>query len=269
MSYGVHATSSGALVREVFEAGIANYGAPQEVLTDNGPQYKTWRGKSAFTALCERRGIEHIVATPRRPQTLGKVERFWGSLWRECLQSAIFRGLDDARVRIGHFIDYYNFQRPHQGIEGLVPADRYFEAAPQVRAALKARVADNALELAQHGVPRKSFYMTGRVGDESISLHGEGARVVLTHEDGRREEVDLASSGRRTQPGEEAAMPDPVAVGSALTALPGVDEDPPLEAPGTSPLDAGLERLREEFGAGQEEADDAGEPDEPDEGERS
>src|SRR5262245_30712498 len=241
VSYGIHASSSGALVRETLEAGIANYGAPQEVLTDNGPQYATWRGKSAFTYLCERRGIRHLVARPRRPQTLGKVERFWGSLWRECLQAAIFQGLDEARARIGHFIDYYNFQRPHQGIEGLVPADRYFEAAPQVRESLRARVAQNALDLAPHGVPRKSFYMTGRVGDESISLHGEGARVVLTHEDGRREEVDLASSGRRVEAGEPALMPEPVAVGQSADPLPGTEDDEELPAPGTSPLDEGLE----------------------------
>src|SRR5262249_50682128 len=36
VGYGLHATASGALVREVLEAGVANYGAPEEVLTDNG-----------------------------------------------------------------------------------------------------------------------------------------------------------------------------------------------------------------------------------------
>jgi transposase InsO family protein len=83
VGYGLHASSSGALVREVLEVAIANFGAPEEILTDNGTQYHTWRGKSAFTQLLERRGIKQIVARPRHPQTLGKVERFWGTLWRE------------------------------------------------------------------------------------------------------------------------------------------------------------------------------------------
>jgi hypothetical protein len=151
-----------ALVREVLEAAIANFGAPEEVLTDNGPQYVTWRGTSAFARLLERRGIRHLVARPRRPRTLGKTERFWGTLWRECVQSAVFLSLEDARRRVGHFVDHYNFQRPHQGIDGLVPADRYFAAAPQVRETLQARVAANAQELAVQGAPRKSFYLTGR-----------------------------------------------------------------------------------------------------------
>ena len=85
---------------------------------------------------------------PRRPQTLGKVERFWGTLWRECIESAVFIDLGDAQRRIGLFIDHYNFQRPHQGIESSTPADRFFSAAEEVKRTLQARVAANALELA-------------------------------------------------------------------------------------------------------------------------
>lgn len=210
--YGLWASSSGALVREVLEAAIANFGAPEEVLTDNGPQYATWRGKSAFARLLERRGIKHIKATPRHPQTVGKAERFWSTLWQECLQEAVFTSVEDGRRRVGHFIDYYNFQRPHQGVDGLVPADRFFAAAPEVLATLRARVAANALELAQHGTPRKSFYLTGRVGDAGISLHTEGSRVVLMQSDGSREEVDLETTGRRAEPEEVVEMPEPVAV---------------------------------------------------------
>ena len=107
VSYGLHASQSTALVLEVLRAGLANYGPPEEILTDNGTQYVTWRGKSAFTRELERRGIQQIVAAPRRPQTLGKIERFWGTLWRECLEAAVFVDLADARQRLGLFIDHY------------------------------------------------------------------------------------------------------------------------------------------------------------------
>jgi len=69
------------------------YGAPEEVLTDNGSQYITWRGKSAFTKELEKRGVRQVVASPHRPQTLGKIERFWGTLCRECLEAAVFLDL--------------------------------------------------------------------------------------------------------------------------------------------------------------------------------
>src|SRR5262249_49345440 len=126
VGYGLHASQSAALVIEVLRASLAAYGVPQEILTDNGSQYVTWRGKSAFAKELEKRGVQQLVAAPRRPRTLGKIERFWGTLWRECVEAAVFVDLGDARQRIGHFIDHYNFQRLHQGIDGLVPADRFF-----------------------------------------------------------------------------------------------------------------------------------------------
>jgi len=231
LSYGLHASQSTALVLEVLRAGISSHGSPEEILTDNGSQYVTWRGKSAFTRELERRGVRQVVASPRHPQTLGKIERFWGTMWRECIESAIFIDLADARTRIGHFIDHYNFQRPHQGISGAVPADRFFQAAPAVLQTLHQRVAANALELARQGVPKAPFYLTGQVGGQPFSLHAEGERVILTGAEGRKE-VDLMPPAAPA-----AAMPAPVCpegqVNNAFSEAAGAEPD----EPGTSPLD--------------------------------
>jgi transposase InsO family protein len=245
VSYGLHASQSTALVLEVLRAGIASYGAPGEILTDNGSQYITWRGKSAFSRELEKRGIQHVVATPRRPQTLGKVERFWGTLWRELLEVETFIDLGDARSRIGLFIDHYNFQRPHQGIDGLVPADRFFGAAPEVLRTLKARVGANALDLARHGIPKKPFYMTGQVDGKSFSVHAEGERVILTKESGQREEIDLAPSTpqKAAVPAQAAELPKPVCPQGQVTSAPnelGMEEP---QAPGTTVLDEGLRKV--------------------------
>jgi transposase InsO family protein len=261
VSYGLHASQSTALVLEVLRAGITAYGTPEEVLSDNGSQYVTWRGKSAFSKELEGRGVRHIVARPRHPQTLGKIERFWGTLWRECLESALFLDLEDARRRIGLFIDHYNFQRPHQGIDGLVPADRFFRAAADVLRTLKERVAANALELARHGIPKAPFYVTGQVAGQPFSVHAEGERVILTRPGQPRQEVELVapdrgaadpSAGEPSSSAEvastSAAGPDvagavvqlPLPIcpdGSPLTPLSreGMEEPCP---PGVSPLDA-------------------------------
>jgi len=244
--YGLYASQSSALVLEVVRAAIGAYGPPEEILTDNGSQYITWRGKSAFTRELEKRGIRQIVASPRRPQTLGKIERFWGTLWRECLESSVFLDLEDARRRIGHFIDYYNFQRPHQGIDGLVPADRFFGAAPDVLRTLRERVAANALELARNGVPKPPFYVTGRIGDRAFSVHAEGERVILKREGQQREEVDLATPDAAAVPlGQVAA--DPVARPMPVPVCPdGSPQEADLDEatlPGQSSLDKALEDL--------------------------
>jgi transposase InsO family protein len=234
VGYGLHASQSSALVLEVLRAALTSWGSPQEILTDNGSQYVTWRGKSAFSKELEKRGIRQVVAAPRRPQTLGKIERFWGSLWRECLESAVFVDMGDAVRRIGLFIDHYNFQRPHQGIDGLVPADRFFGAAQDVRRTLQARVAANALELARNGLPREPFYLTGQVGGQGFSVHAEGQRVILTAAQGRRE-VELAAPPAAVP---AAGLPEPVCPAGAVSG-PTLPADGQA-APGTSPLDASL-----------------------------
>jgi transposase InsO family protein len=228
VSYGLHASQSTALVLEVFRAGIASYGAPQEVLTDNGSQYVTWRGKSAFAKECDQRGIKHIVARPRHPQTLGKTERFWGTMWRECLATATFLDMADAQRRIGLFIDWYNLQRPHQALDGLVPADRFFEAAPAVKKAIQDRMAANALDIARNGEPKEPFYVVGQVGGQAFSVNAEGDRVFLRDEGGARREIDLVRS--------EPTPAEPAAVDGSP--VPRAEQEPEEEArPGTSPLD--------------------------------
>ena len=123
-----------SLVLEALTRGIADYGAPREVLTDQGRQYVSWRGETEFAEELRRQGIRHIKSRPHHPQTQGKIERFWKTLWEEFLSRTVFADFGDCQRRIELYVQAYNFRRPHQGIEGLVPADRFFRAAPQVRA---------------------------------------------------------------------------------------------------------------------------------------
>jgi hypothetical protein len=81
----------------------------------------------------------------------------------------------------------------HSGIDGLVPADRFFHAAPEVLSTLKERVTANALELARHGVPKQPFYLTGQVQGQPFSVHQDGERVVLQQAGQAREEIELVS----------------------------------------------------------------------------
>jgi transposase InsO family protein len=248
VSYGLHASQSSALVLEVLRAALTSYGTPQEILTDNGTQYVTWRGKSVFTKELEKRGIQQVVAAPRRPQTLGKIERFWGTLWRECVESAVFVDLADAQRRIGLFIDHYNFQRAHQGVDGLVPADRFFGAAAEVRRTLAARVAANALELARNGLPKKPVYLTGQVDGQPFSVHGEGDRVVLQQGTGERQEIELAAAPVPASTGACPELPTPLCPLGEVTGLGTESTNTEAPTPGTSPLDEGLQRLRSGLG---------------------
>ena len=192
--YALRGMASSEMVMEALRAAVAAFNSPDELLTDNGPQYITWRGKSKFSKLCENLGIIQVVSRPRHPQTLGKIERFWRTLWEGFLSTAVFLDLEDASRRIGLFIDHYNFQRPHSSLgEGLVPADRFFGVAPEVLESMKQRMQQNALEIAKKGFPKQPFYLTGQVDGLPFSLHEENGRVYMTKQGGERQEVELVT----------------------------------------------------------------------------
>jgi transposase InsO family protein len=168
-----------SLVMEALARGIADYGAPREILTDQGRQYTAWRGSTAFEEELKRNGIAHVKSRPHHPQTCGKIERFWKTMWEEFLSRTVFADFDDCQRRAALFVQHYNFQRPHQGLEGLTPADRFFRSAPQVRAAVEATVAENALRLAREQPLRKPFYLVGRLGDRDLAINATAGGVQV------------------------------------------------------------------------------------------
>ena len=102
---------------KLLEESVRQYGKPDQILTDRGTQFYPARGgRSEFTEFCRGNGIEHIVASVRRPSTIGKIEAFHKAYVCESWMFPSHRG----------FIHYWNYERPHQGIRYLYPADVYF-----------------------------------------------------------------------------------------------------------------------------------------------
>ena len=54
-------------VSETLLEGVAKFGKPEEVLTDQGRQYFAWRGKSDFQRILDREGIKHVVSRSHHP----------------------------------------------------------------------------------------------------------------------------------------------------------------------------------------------------------
>lgn len=166
-------------VLEVYRRAVGDHGAPKEMLTDNGRQYVSWHGKTKFQMELLRGRVHHIRSAPHHPQTLGKIERFWRTIWEEFLGQAKFESLETARERIRWWVQYYNHKRPHQGIEGLCPADRFFNVRQEIRAELERGIAENIQELALHGRRKTPFFMVGRVGEKSVVIRAENDEVRM------------------------------------------------------------------------------------------
>jgi len=171
-------------VIEVYRRAVGEYGVPKEVLTDRGRQYTSWRGTTRFERELGKDRVKHIKSQAHHPMTLGKIERFWKTVYEEFLVRAQFGSFEEAKERVRHWVQYYNHKRPHQGIGGLYPADRYFEIQGEMRKVMEQGIAENVLEMALRGRPREPFYMVGRMEGQSVVLRAEKGKLRLRVDDG-------------------------------------------------------------------------------------
>ena len=170
-------------VIEVYRRAVGEYGVPKEVLTDRGRQYTNWRGTTRFERELAKDRVKHIKSGAHHPMTLGKIERFWKTIYEEFLVRSQFGSFEEAQERVRHWVKYYNHKRPHQGIGGLFPADRYFEIQGEMRKVMERGIAENVLEMALRGKPREPFYMVGRMEGQSVVLRAEKGKLRLLVDD--------------------------------------------------------------------------------------
>ncbi|BBO81037.1 hypothetical protein DSCO28_17240 [Desulfosarcina ovata subsp. sediminis] len=139
-------TSVDEVIAVVSDA-VTRYGKMEELLTDRGFVFYSWRGINRFEKYLETERIDHTHARPHHPQTLGKVEACNRRIKQELVTQQHFPNLHEARSAIEDWVDHYNYQRPHQGIGGfLVPAERFHG---QAKAALSA--IDKGLDITGQG----------------------------------------------------------------------------------------------------------------------
>jgi transposase InsO family protein len=180
---GLYMTQKADNVLEVFRRAVSEYKVPSEMLTDNGRQYTSWRGQAQFEKEMHRMDIKHIRSQPHHPQTQGKIERFWKTIKEEFFSRTLFEGFEDMQNRTKLWVQYYNFKRPHQGIGGLCPSDRFYEVSHDVRQMVEKGIADNVLQMALLGEPRKPCYLVGRMDDQSVTVMAEQGRLKLSVSD--------------------------------------------------------------------------------------
>lgn len=102
----------------------ARYGVTfAEILTDNGAEFcgRTKPDEHPFEAMLIELGSKHRYTRPYRPQTNGKVERFWRTLDGDVIEGATFNDENHLAREILEYMLYYNELRPHQALGGKTP----------------------------------------------------------------------------------------------------------------------------------------------------
>lgn len=190
VSHGLYRRQTENNVHEVVRSAIEKHGCPKEILTDNGRQFYSWRGKSKFTKFCIKTGIQHIRSRPYHPQTLGKIESFWRNLYQEFLGEVPLSSFEEAQEKIAKWIKYYNHERVHLGIGGhLVPADRYFGVSKQVEQLIKEGSDENEKELSINPLSLKPpMYLIGKIGDKEIRVLAKDGEMTIS--DGTEKAVE-------------------------------------------------------------------------------
>lgn len=99
----------------------------KEVLTDNGPEFgkkeSQKKREHPFERMLIEIGIKHRYIKPYRPQTNGKVERFWRTIEEDLFEETYFESIDNLKEELLQYMYYYNHERPHQGIGGVSPIE--------------------------------------------------------------------------------------------------------------------------------------------------
>lgn len=73
---------------------------------------------NTFERLLMELKIKHRYTRPYRPQTNGKVERFWRTLNEDLIEGTYFESIDHFKKELLDYLLYYNKLRPHQGLDG-------------------------------------------------------------------------------------------------------------------------------------------------------
>lgn len=123
-SHGIFKSASAKNSVALLKTGIAEYGKPKSIMTDHGSQYyanhpNAMQENTTFRIALDVLGIKHYLARVNRPQTNGKVERFFLTYKTEYATGSF----ED----IGDFIKHYNEVRIHMSLNYKTPKEVWNE----------------------------------------------------------------------------------------------------------------------------------------------
>ncbi|MDR1762171.1 MAG: integrase core domain-containing protein [Bacteroidales bacterium] len=99
------------------------------VMTDNGAEFGNGRlsrnkQNHPFERLLLEMQMKHIYTKPYRPQTNGKIERFWKTLNEDFICDALYENIEDKKNELMGFLIYYNEYRYNSAIKRMTPKEK-------------------------------------------------------------------------------------------------------------------------------------------------
>ncbi len=91
------------------------------LLTDNGPGFLSW----ALEEFLKMRAMKHVVASPYHPQSNGKLERYHRTA-KARVNLFVYKSPEALAQAMGEFVAHYNYERYHEALGNVTPADVYY-----------------------------------------------------------------------------------------------------------------------------------------------
>ncbi len=119
-------------IEGVLKQAVLKRGLPHKLIIDNGAAYRS----GSLQTICALLQIRLIYCPSYEPQGKGKLERFHSTFRKQFLNElnlAQVTGLTDINVRLWAWLEQIYHRRPHEGIAGKTPLDRWREDLIHVR----------------------------------------------------------------------------------------------------------------------------------------
>jgi len=110
---------------EAVEEAMDRYGRPEIFNTDQGSQFTS----SEFTGLLKANEIRISMDGKGCWRDNVFVERLWRTIKYEEVYLHAYGSMDDAKVHLKEYLEFYNVVRPHRSLDGRTPDAVYYEDA--------------------------------------------------------------------------------------------------------------------------------------------
>jgi putative transposase len=156
------------------EFAIGSHGyAARRIVSDHGRCFEAVDTRSYLSL----RNIRPIYARAHHPQTVGKLDRLHRTL-KEVVNLQVYESPWELERAIDKFYRFYNYERYHEALGNVTPADVYFGRAQEVlsrRKELKERTMTE----------RRARYAQGKLRQKDLKVGGFGGIIIDRSESGK------------------------------------------------------------------------------------
>jgi putative transposase len=131
LSWEISVTMDDEFCVNALTSALRRHDVPEIFNTDQGSQY-TGNG---FTGVLKEHGIRISMDGKGRAMDNIFIERLWRSVKYEEVYLKEYSNVKELIESLKRYFEFYNFERPHQTLDGKTPAEVYWHKAAALQAA--------------------------------------------------------------------------------------------------------------------------------------